>query len=257
MTEVNVALERSLEFMHRIQDRCAKVREPFEWGTFLSNPALPLVWDFNYARIEAQEVASAAEIVEVVQRLPWPASSRHRKVTVDDEAIGHHLAPGFAQLEWQIGGLLFMVLTRDPPPLPATPVQEITSEERADALVTFLPQVGTKPETLHQIIASRRVVEEVIEVRRFGAFVDGEAAAMCELYLESGTAQVEDVATAERFRKRGLATAVVLQAMAAARAAGAEFVFLIADSDDWPREMYARLGFEEVGKTHEFLIPPD
>ena len=257
MTEVNVALGRALEFMHRLQDRCADLREPFEWGTFLSSPALPLVWDLNFARIETHEVADAAEIVEVVQGLPWPASARHRKVTVDDEPTGRRLVPGFAQLEWQTGGLLFMVLTGGPPPPPTTPVREISGEERADALVTFLPQVGTKPETLHQIIASRRVVEQVIEVRRFAAFVDGEAASMCELFLEGGIAQVEDVATVERFRKRGLATAVVLEAVAAARAAGAEFVFLIADADDWPKEMYARLGFEEVGRTYEFMIPPD
>ena len=80
---------------------------------------------------------------------------------------------------------------------------------------------------------------------------------MCELYLDGGTAQIEDVATAERFRKKGLATAVVLTAIEAARAAGAELVFLIADAEDWPKEMYAKLGFEEIGHTYEFMIPPD
>lgn len=80
---------------------------------------------------------------------------------------------------------------------------------------------------------------------------------MCELYLDGGTAQIEDVATAERFRRRGLATAVVLSAMEAARSAGADFVFLIADAQDWPKEMYAKLGFREIGITYEFLVPPD
>ena len=80
---------------------------------------------------------------------------------------------------------------------------------------------------------------------------------MCELYLEGGTAQIEDVATAERFRKRGLATAVVITAVEAARAAGADFIFLIADAEDWPKQMYAKLGFEEIGITYEFMIPPD
>jgi hypothetical protein len=38
---------------------------------------------------------------------------------------------------------------------------------------------------------------------------------------------------------------------------GADFVFLIADAQDWPKEMYAKLGFEEIGITYEFLVPPD
>jgi predicted N-acetyltransferase YhbS len=65
------------------------------------------------------------------------------------------------------------------------------------------------------------------------------------------------VATADRFRKRGLATAVVLTAIDAAHAAGADFVFLIADAEDWPKEMYAKLGFEAIGITYEFQLPPD
>ena len=257
MTEVNVAFVRAIELTRRLQDRCAVVREPFEWGTFLSNPDLPLVWDLNFARIESDDAPEPREIVEVVQRLPWPEGARHRKITVDDEVVGRRLAPGFASLEWQVGRLLYMALTGEPPAPPLVPVREMSAEERADALVGFLPQLGTKPDSLPQIIASRRVVEGSIEVRRFGAFVEGEAASMCELYLEGGTAQIEDVATAERFRKRGLSTAVVLKAIDAALVAGSEFVFLIADADDWPKQMYAKLGFEDIGTTYEFLVPPD
>jgi ribosomal protein S18 acetylase RimI-like enzyme len=257
VTELNVALARAVEMTHRLQDRCAPVRVPFEWGTFLSNPDLPLVWDLNFARIEADDPPPPPAIAETVERLPWPAASRHRKITVDDEATGARLAHGFKEIEWQVGRLVYMVLTGAPPPVPPTPVVEMSSGERADALVSFLPQIGTKPETLHQIIASRAVVEDNVTVRRFGAFVDGEIATMCELYLEGGTAQIEDVATIERFRKRGLANAVVLNALEAALSTGAEFVFLIADADDWPKEMYAKLGFEEVGTTYEFMIPPD
>lgn len=257
MTEVNVAFGRALELTRRLHDRCARVRAPFEWGTFLSDPSLPLVWDLNFARVETDNVPAPAQIVEAVQKLPWPPAARHRKITVDDAALGARLAPGFKELQWQVDRLLFMVLAGDPPPVPATPVVELSSAERADALVRFLPQVGTKADTLEQIIASRRVVEEATNVRRFGAYADGELASLCELYLEGGAAQVEDVATAERFRKRGLATAIVLNAVHAARTAGAGFVFLIADADDWPKEMYAKLGFEEIGTTYEFLIPPD
>jgi ribosomal protein S18 acetylase RimI-like enzyme len=257
VTEVNVAFARALEFTKRLEDRCAAVTAPFEWGTFLSYPDLPRVWALNFARVESPAPPGASELVDAVQRLPWPAEARHRKIVVNDAALGARLTPGFDALEWQTERLLYMALTADPPPPPPIPVRELSAEERSEALVRFLPQVGTKPETLDQIIASRGVVDRAVEMRRFGAFEDGEAACMCELYLEGGTAQVEDVATAERFRKRGLASAVVLTAIAEARAAGADFVFLIADAEDWPKQMYSRMGFDEIGITYEFMIPPD
>jgi predicted N-acetyltransferase YhbS len=56
-------------------------------------------------------------------------------------------------------------------------------------------------------------------------------------------AQVENVDTLEEFRGRGVARSVVLRAVEAARDADAEHVFIVADDADWPRDLYARLGF--------------
>jgi ribosomal protein S18 acetylase RimI-like enzyme len=65
-------------------------------------------------------------------------------------------------------------------------------------------------------------------------------------------AQVENVDTLEEFRGRGVARSVVLRAVEAARDADAEHVFIVADDADWPRELYARLGFDRVGRTRQF-----
>ena len=70
--------------------------------------------------------------------------------------------------------------------------------------------------------------------RFFAVELDGVIAAYCELYLHAGAAQVEDVNTLEPWRNRGAGRAVVLGAAAAARAAGADLVWLVADADDWP-----------------------
>jgi hypothetical protein len=47
----------------------------------------------------------------------------------------------------------------------------------------------------------------------------------------------------------------VLAAIEAARADGAEFVFLVADLEDWPKELYRRLGFDELGYFVKFIAP--
>jgi predicted GNAT family acetyltransferase len=86
--------------------------------------------------------------------------------------------------------------------------------------------------------------------------VDGEVASGADLYSDGRTAQVEDLATRSAFRDRGLASAVLLRVVEEALAAGHDFVFLIADDRDWPKELYTRVGFAPIGRKWTFLRPP-
>ena len=49
---------------------------------------------------------------------------------------------------------------------------------------------------------------------------------------------------------------MVLAAAEAARAEGAGLVFLLADEEDWPRDLYRRLGFDGVGSEWEYVRTP-
>jgi hypothetical protein len=40
--------------------------------------------------------------------------------------------------------------------------------------------------------------------------------------------------------------------MRASVADGNRTTFLVADDEDWPKELYARLGFEPIGRRYEF-----
>ena len=43
------------------------------------------------------------------------------------------------------------------------------------------------------------------------------------------------------------ARALVTRAVSLAREAGHELTFIVADDNDWPKQLYARIGFEPVG----------
>jgi predicted GNAT family acetyltransferase len=86
--------------------------------------------------------------------------------------------------------------------------------------------------------------------------VDDEIVSYTDLYSDGPDAQIEDVGTLPEHRGHGYATAVVLAAAAAARSDGADFVFLVADAEDWPKELYGKLGFDEVGHYTKFFTPP-
>ena len=64
----------------------------------------------------------------------------------------------------------------------------------------------------------------------------------------------EDVVTLREHRRRGLARATLTLALDAAIEMGHALVFIVADADDWPQELYARLGFDPVGHAWGFTL---
>jgi predicted GNAT family acetyltransferase len=87
--------------------------------------------------------------------------------------------------------------------------------------------------------------------------VDGAVLSRADLYLDagSGVAQIEDVLTNPAHTGRGYARAIVADGLRRARAAGCDLVFVVADAQDWPKHLYARLGYATTGRTHVFVRP--
>ena len=108
-------------------------------------------------------------------------------------------------------------------------------------------------ELTRQLGQAKLRVAANIPVRYFAAYADSEPAAWCELRERDGIGQIEDVNTLERFRGRGLGRALVQGAADAAKQDD-DLVWLEALADDWPRELYAKLGFELVDRRHLFLL---
>jgi ribosomal protein S18 acetylase RimI-like enzyme len=75
---------------------------------------------------------------------------------------------------------------------------------------------------------------------------------MTKLRTEGNVAQIEDVYTVPEARGRGHARALVTHAVAVAKADAPELIFIMADDDDWPKELYARIGFERTGRLLQF-----
>ena len=251
-------LERCLDFISRMAHRAAKRKETSPYGVALLDPELPTVWSRNYLLLNSGADASAAELAAETDRLLGEIGSRHRKVEVFDADAGDRLEPGFRELGWQAECDVLMVARRDPDrPADTSIVDEVTADELVPA---WTEGWRTDPHVLdedviRQLVESRRRLPEVVDTRFFAAHVDGEVASYCELYSAGSTAQIENVLTLERFRKRGLARATVSRALEESRAAGDGLTFLIAGRDNWPKELYAKLGFDEVGRIWEFVRP--
>jgi predicted GNAT family acetyltransferase len=128
--------------------------------------------------------------------------------------------------------------------------------QRAEAAGIREEPYGRDEEVVRQLVAMRVALAAAVPAARF--FVgcaDGVDAAVTTLYSDGATAQVEDVATLRDYRRRGLARATVSAAVDAALEMGHELVFIVADDDDWPKDLYGRLGFDPIGRAWALTRP--
>jgi GNAT superfamily N-acetyltransferase len=249
-------LDRVLAFALANDEAGADRFEPWEHGVALISPALPVLWDANYLRLDRASDLDAPALAAEAERMLGAGGARHRAVVVPDEATAEPLRAGFAALGWDCDRLLFMVLRGTPRHRPgAPPVEEVERVEVAK-LQRDLFMAETEPMGGADVARAVLLREERImrgsRIRRFGVRAGGRLAASCAIVERDGIVEVDAVNTLPAHRGRGLGRAAVVEAVRVARGGHPDVVFLGAYRDDWPHRWYQRLGFEPVGMLMRF-----
>jgi ribosomal protein S18 acetylase RimI-like enzyme len=249
-------LERIQRFEREIEMAGSQSLEsPF--GVAVVEPSLPLRHDSNYLLVERLPLgAGARDLAAEADRLLGGAGLKHRAVVTFDADLGARLEPQFRDLGWNVRRHIWMAQLREPDRGPDLSVVEEVGEEdlRPGRTAEILRYPWGTPDVARQLLDAKRLLAERATTRFFGVRAGGEIVSWSDLYLAQGVGQVEDVATREAHRGKGYATAVVLRAAREARDAGADLVFLVADEDDWPKELYEKLGFDTVGRLTKFFL---
>ena len=250
---------RAVAFQEAIEDREARRIEPFRWGVAIFDDRYPKRHDSNFLRVTRSLAGvTPTELAAEADRLHAAAGQEYRQVRLRDESDGARLAAGFGELGWRVERLLVMPRRRPPDrPVDTTDVEEVGWPAiRWFVEETIRREPWAASEDLVRMLADhRRTLETGAGARRFVARVGRRIASACDLYSDGRTAQIEYVDTLEEFRNRGLARAVVTRATEEASAAGHDLVFIVALADDWPKELYAKLGFDPIGSTFTFGLP--
>ncbi len=247
------ALARALRFERDVRRAACARSERHPLGEAFFDDALPHVWVLNELAVDAETDAPAlvAALDELFGHLA------HRRAFVEVPEVGARLAPALRAQGWLAERDVVMELRRerDRPPAPGLAREADEATIRAVEAQTIGEGPHSTPEVVEQLLAARGTFGRAGGARYFVAAADGVDACHTTLYSDGATAQVEDVGTLNAFRRRGLARAACCAAIDAALAAGHDQVFIVADDEDWPKELYGRLGFDPVGTPWAFTRP--
>lgn len=245
------AFARALAFERRVRRGAAQRTQDHALGEAYFHDALTSVWVLNQMYVDAEVGAQPliAALDELYGHLP------HRRALVERPDVGAALAPALKAAGWVVERDVFMALrrARDRGPLAGLAREVDEPTIRAVERKTII-EYGT-PHIVDALLTSRAAFGRAGRARYFVGSVDGEDASHATLYSDGVIAQVEDVGTLQAERGRGLARAVCSVAIDVAVAAGHELVFMVADDEDWPKELYAKLGFDAVGCPWCFTRP--
>ncbi len=224
-------------------------------GTVARASRYPDFFDLNVVRVEDDPRMSVEALAAFADEAL--AGLAHRRLDFDDAGVAQPLRAGFAARGWRSMRVLWMrheAPPDEPPPDgPPGTVQEVAYDDvehlRAAWFAEDFPGHDPGDYFRHaRDVALRRGVR-VLAVRAAGAPV-----AFAQLRSDGTAAEIDEVYVDPRVRGRGLGTRMTAAAIEAAGAV--DDLWIVADDEDRPKELYARLGFRPAWTAVEFSRHP-
>jgi len=237
--------------VHDAQAAVCDVIEPWEHGTVVRATRHPTYWDYNLVRVEDDADIGAGELVAFADEAL--AGLAHRHVGFELLSAGDRVRAELEALGWKVTCLVWMLHEGAAPPATGLDVEQVAYDVVHHLRVVWhredFPGVDFKDHFDHE-----REVSMARNAQVFAAFEQDRPVAFAQLERESGAAEITSVFVDPDHRGRGLGTAITKAAIAAA--GEVSDLWIVADDDDRPKDLYARLGFRPAWKQLDFLRVP-
>lgn len=227
------------------------VIQPWTHGTIVRATRYPSYFGFNLVRVEEDPTMSVKALAAFADEAL--AGLAHRRMDFDLVDVADSLRAGFEAEGWKSMRLLWMRHEAPPPPGPDVAVEEVPYDAVHDLRVAWDREEypNRDPAGFHgqaREVALRRNVQVL------AVFEGGAPTAYAQLERDGSAAELTQVYVHPEHRGGGRGTAMICAAIEAA--AGVQDLWITADDEDRPKELYARLGFRPVWKGMEFVLLP-
>jgi ribosomal protein S18 acetylase RimI-like enzyme len=244
---VNDVATRARDWRHAAHAAVCDVIEPWAHGTVVRATRHPSYYDFNVVRVEDDPGMSVDELAAFADEAL--AGLEHRRVDFDVAAAADPLRDEFKAKGWRSMRLLYMRLEAPPPAGPDIVVETVPYDAVHDLRVAWHGEedVSGYHASAREVALSRGA--QVLAIREAGVPI-----AFAQLERDGPAAEITQVYVHPRHRGGGRGTAMTRAAIEAA--GDVEDLWIVADDEDRPKDLYARLGFRPALTSMEFTRPP-
>lgn len=243
--------EAALLLYRRRQEVICDSIEPWDHGVVVRATSYPDYWDFNLIRVEDDPEMSAEALAAVADELM--AGQDHRRFDFEVADAGEAVRPELERAGWIGSRLVWMHREEGPPDGDHIEVREVDYDDVAALRVAWhredFPDID--PAAYH---SHAREVAMRLRPRVFAVVRDGRPIAFAQLEGDEQVAEITQVYVHPDERGNGIGTAMTTAAMRAA--SGVNDLWICADDEGRPKELYARLGFRPAHTTVELTRLP-
>jgi GNAT superfamily N-acetyltransferase len=256
MSDAAAARERAIAYRRAHHAAVCNRSATWEHGVATYADDFRLSYNFNEVRLEGPDPGISLEALAAVAD-ELLAGFDHREVTVEDEAAGRRLRPGFEALGWEAERLVWMELAGPahgtPPPVEISEVPlDRTRPLREAWFLTSGWMPG--PAATREFMELEERMAALTGTRALMAWgAGGEPLGYATFSTAHAGAEVEQAYVDPAHRGQGTGGALVSAAVAAA---GAASTYIVADDEEDAKRLYARLGFAPVWLQHQFIRRP-
>jgi ribosomal protein S18 acetylase RimI-like enzyme len=242
---------RARAWHHAVQAAICDVFEPWEHGTVVRATRYPQYWDYNVVRVEEEPAMSVEELVAFADEAL--AEVAHRRIDFEQTDSAEQLRPRFEALGWMTERLVWMHHETAPPPGPDIDVEEVPYDDVEELRIAW-HRADFPGHELGDHLAEAREVAERQGAQVLAVLEAGTPVAFAQLERDGDSAEIAQVYVHPDHRGRGLGTATTRAAIEAA--GDADDLWIVADDEGRPKELYRRLGFRPVWTAVQTLRLP-
>jgi predicted GNAT family acetyltransferase len=224
---------------------------PWEHGTIVRASRYPSYYEYNLVRVERDPCLDVVALEALADEAL--GDLEHRRLDFEVIEAAEARRESFIAAGWKAMRLLWMYHEQPLPPYgPELEVTEVAYEDVDELRLAWHEEDFAD----HEYDAYRRAAREVAmsrDVTVLAAREQGRAVAFAQLERINGVSEISSVYVHPDWRGAGRGTALT---RAAILAAGDCELWITADDEDRPKQLYARLGFRGAWTMMAFLKLP-
>ena len=245
------AAERARSWRRTALEAVCDVVEPWAHGTVMRASHYPSYYDFNVVWVEGDPPLDAEGLIAAADQAL--AGLEHRRLDFELVEAGDRVRADLEAAQWEPTRLLWMRHEAPLPDGPAVEVEEVDYDEVLGLRLAWHNEDFAELDT-GDYLANAREVAMTRGVQVIAPASDDELVGFAQLERADGGAEISQVYVLPDHRGSGRGTAMTRAAIEAA--GDVDDLWIVADDEGRPKELYARLGFRPAWTSIEFLRVP-